>query len=238
MNKNSENVSGWKRFMKSMTKAHELGTEEDILLDHDYDGIKELDNVLPPWWLYGFYITIAISIFYTIQVLYNPEEYSQSKEYEAAVAQGKAEVEAYKAANPEKFDDANIVAFTDAENIAKGKELFTSKTCVVCHLADLGGSIGPNLTDNKWILGGDVKSLFNTISKGGRPGKGMLAWKEQLNPKKMQQVSSYVLSLVGTTPAAGKEAEGDLYMPEGSIETAAEEITEETTEEAVEAPIE
>jgi len=62
MNKNSENISGWKRFMKSMTKAHELGTEEDIMLDHDYDGIKELDNVLPPWWLYGFYITIAISI--------------------------------------------------------------------------------------------------------------------------------------------------------------------------------
>ena len=100
MNKNSENISGWKKFMKSMTKAHELGTEEDIMLDHDYDGIKELDNVLPPWWLYGFYITIAISIFYYVQVFYNSEQYSQAEEFATELAEGKAEVEAYKAANP------------------------------------------------------------------------------------------------------------------------------------------
>tara|TARA_R110001583_G_scaffold125274_1_gene276795 strand:- start:7440 stop:8087 length:648 start_codon:yes stop_codon:yes gene_type:complete len=214
MNKNSEKISGWKRFMKSMTKAHELGTEEDILLDHDYDGIKELDNVLPPWWLYGFYITIAISIFYIFQVLYNPEEYSQSKEYEAAVAQGKAEVEAYKAANPELFDNTNIIAFTDAENLAKGKELFASKTCFACHLADLGGSIGPNLTDDKWILGGDIKSIFNTISKGGRPDKGMIPWESTITREERIQLASYIISMQGTSPAAPKPAEGDITWPE------------------------
>ncbi|WP_372792098.1 cbb3-type cytochrome c oxidase N-terminal domain-containing protein [Lutibacter sp.] len=213
MNKNSEKISGWKRFMKSMTKAHELGTEEDIMLDHDYDGIKELDNVLPPWWLYGFYITIAISAFYIFQVFYNSEAYNQDKEYEAAVAAGKAEIEAYKAANPQLFDDANIVALTSAEDLAKGKELFTSKTCFACHLADLGGSIGPNLTDNTWILGGDVKTIFNTISKGGRPGKGMIAWESSVTREERIQLASYIISMQGTLPANPKAAEGDVLFP-------------------------
>jgi cytochrome c oxidase cbb3-type subunit 3 len=214
MSKSSENLSGWKKFMKSMTKAHELGTEEDILLDHDYDGIRELDNVLPPWWLYGFYITIAISAFYIFQVFYNSEEYSQEKEYAAEVAQGKADVEAYKAANPELFDDSNIVAFTDPENLAKGKELFTSKTCFACHLADLGGSIGPNLTDNKWILGGDVKSIFNTLTNGGRPGKGMIAWESTITREERIQLASYIISMQGTSPANPKAPEGDITWPE------------------------
>ena len=214
MNKNSENISGWKKFMKSMTKANELGTEEDIMLDHDYDGIKELDNVLPPWWLYGFYITIAISIFYIIQVFYNPEEYSQAKEYTAEVAKGKEEVEAYKAENPELFNTDNIVAFTDEENLAKGKELFTSKTCFACHLADLGGSIGPNLTDNTWVLGGDVKSIFKTITNGGRPGKGMIPWESTITREERIQLASYIISMQGTFPANPKAAEGDIIYPE------------------------
>jgi len=224
MNKNSENISGWKRFMKSMTKANELGTEEDIMLDHDYDGIKELDNVLPPWWLWGFYITIAISVFYYTQVFYNSEKYSQAEEYAAEVAQGKEEVEAYKAANPELFNTDNIVAFTDEENLAKGKELFTTKTCFACHLNDLGGSIGPNLTDNSWILGGDVKSLFNTITNGGRPGKGMIAWESTITREERIQLSSYIISMQGTTPANPKAAEGDIIFP---VET-------ETVEEVIE----
>ncbi|AMC09930.1 hypothetical protein Lupro_01055 [Lutibacter profundi] len=214
MNKNSENISGWKRFMKSLTKAHELGTEEDIMLDHDYDGIRELDNVLPPWWLYGFYITIVISIFYYTQVFYNSEKYSQAKEYAAELAQGKAEVEQYKKDHPELFDDANIVAFTDAENIAKGKELFSSKTCSACHLADLGGSIGPNLTDNHWILGGGVKNIYNTISKGGRPGKGMIPWESTISREERIQLASYIISMQGTKPATPKPAQGDIIWPE------------------------
>ena len=214
MNKNSENISVWKRIMKSLTKANELGTEEDIMLDHDYDGIKELDNVLPPWWLYGFYITIAISVFYYTQVFYNAEEYSQAEEYAAEVAKGKAEVEAYKAANPELFNMDNIVAFTDEENLAIGKELFTSKTCTACHLVDLGGSIGPNLTDENWISGGGIKEVFNTISKGGRPGKGMIAWEGTLSRLERQQLSSYILSMRGTTPANPKAPEGDVWTGE------------------------
>jgi len=213
MNKNSENISGWKKLMKSLTKAHDLGTEEDIMLDHDYDGIKELDNVLPPWWLAGFYITIAASIFYYVMI-FGFGKYNQYDELAAEIETAKQEVEAYKAANPEKFDDSNIVAFTDEENLAKGAELFTTKTCTACHLPDLGGSIGPNLTDNKWILGGGVKNIYNTITNGGRPGKGMIAWESTISREERIQLASYIISMQGTQPATPKAAEGDITWPE------------------------
>lgn len=213
MNKNSEKISGWKRFMKSLTKAHDLGTEEDIMLDHDYDGIRELDNVLPPWWLAGFYITIAMSIFYLV-MSFGFNKYNQYDEFNDDVTAAKEEIEAYKAANPQLFDDANIVAFTDAENLAKGKELFTAKTCFICHLADLGGSIGPNLTDNHWILGGGVKSIFNTITNGGRPGKGMISWESTITREERIQLASYIISMQGTTPEVPKPIEGEVIWPE------------------------
>jgi cytochrome c oxidase cbb3-type subunit 3 len=207
-------LSFWQRIIKSLTKANELGHEEDVMTDHDYDGIRELDNVLPPWWLYGFYITIAISIYYTIMVFADPESYNQKNEYAAEVAQGKAAVEQYKKDHPELYDDANLVALTDPADIAKGKELFASKTCTACHLADAGGSIGPNLTDENWILGGGFKNIFNTISKGGRPGKGMIAWEGTINQKERQQLTSYILSLKGTTPANPKASEGEVWKGE------------------------
>ena len=213
MSNNIENLSGWQKFIKKMTKAHELGKEEDIMMDHDYDGIHELDNVLPPWWLYGFYITIVISIFYYIMIFMG--NYNQEQEYADDVAQGKKDVAAWMAKDkkdhPEKYTEA--VAFKDAENLAKGKELFTSKTCFACHGADLGGGIGPNLTDNKWIFGGDFKSIFNTITKGGRPGKGMVAWESTISKIERQQLASYIMSMQGTTPAKPKAPEGDVTYP-------------------------
>lgn len=214
MSKSQKEVSGFKKFWRSLTNAHDLETEDEILLDHDYDGIKELDNVLPPWWLYGFFITIIISIVYYFNVFSKPEKYNQAMEYEIEVAEAKEEIEAYKAANPELFDDSNIVALTDAADLAKGKELFASKTCTACHLADLGGSIGPNLTDNKWILGGDVKSIYNTITKGGRDGKGMIAWESTISREDRILLSSYIVSMQGTTPATPKAPEGDIIWPE------------------------
>jgi len=207
-------LSFWKRLLKSLTKANELGHEDEVMTDHDYDGIRELDNVLPPWWLYGFYITIAISIYYTIMIFADPESYNQQKEYAAAVEKGKAEVEQYKKDHPELYDDANLVTLTDPADIAKGKELFASKTCTACHLADGGGSIGPNLTDENWILGGGFKNIFNTISKGGRSGKGMIAWEGTINQKERQQLTSYILTLQGTTPANPKAPEGEVWKGE------------------------
>jgi len=207
MNKD-KNLTGWQKFMHKMTLANEIGKEEDIMTDHDYDGIKELDNVLPPWWLYGFYITIAIGIFYYIQVFTNAEQYSQKEEFAAEVEKGRLEVEAYKKANPELFR-TDIKLLTDATSLEEGKKVWTTY-CVACHMADGGGGIGPNMTDDKWILGGGMEKIFHTISEGGRPGKGMVSWKSVIKIEQRQQVASYVITLQGTTPANPKAAEGDI----------------------------
>jgi len=201
-------LSGWKKFMQSMTKAHDIGSEEEIMTDHDYDGIKELDNVLPPWWKYGFYITIAIGIFYYVQVFTNAEEYSQEKEYAAEVEKGKQEVEAYKAANPDLFK-LDITLLTDEASLTAGKKSFDTY-CVACHMADGGGGIGPNLTDDNWILGGGMENILKTLNEGGRAGKGMISWKSTFNNDELQQLASYVISLNGTTAANPKAAEGDI----------------------------
>ncbi|MGB5361992.1 MAG: cbb3-type cytochrome c oxidase N-terminal domain-containing protein [Aureibaculum sp.] len=206
-------LSFWKRLAKKLTKANELGHEEEVMTDHDYDGIRELDNVLPPWWLAGFYITIAIGVFYYIMVLAFGK-YKQADEYNAAVAEGKAAIEQYRKDNPELFDDANLVALTDAASIKKGGELFATKTCTACHLADGGGSIGPNLTDEYWILGGGFKNIMNTLAKGGRPGKGMIAWESTLSQLERQQLASYILSIQGSTPATPKAPEGEIWTGE------------------------
>ena len=213
MNKKSENISGWQKFIKSMTKANELGKEEDVMLDHDYDGIKELDNVLPPWWKAGFYITIVIALFYSVMVI-GFNKYNQYDELKDELANAKKEVATYKAEHPELYSTANIKAFTDAANLAKGKALFTSKTCFACHAADLGGGIGPNLTDNHWILGGGIKNIFHTISKGGRPGKGMIAWESTISKLEREQLASYIISMQGTKPANPKAPQGDIIWPE------------------------
>jgi len=110
---------------------------------------------------------------------------------------------------------------TDAADLAAGKEIFTTN-CVACHRADAGGQIGPNLTDDKWILGGGIKNVFHTITNGGRDGKGMIAWsKSGLKPKDIQLVASYVLSLQGSNPKDPKAPEGEVWVDPDAPKTAA-----------------
>src|SRR5690606_38919440 len=137
-------------------------------------------------------------------------------------------IEEWKKTAVDLVDASNVVAMTDESNLAAGKAIYLEK-CAVCHLADGGGSIGPNLTDNYWILGGGIKEIFHTVSEGGRDGKGMIPWKTELKPSEIQQVSSYILTLVGTTPAVAKEAEGELWVQEGAetVEVETEAVSEE-----------
>ncbi len=187
-----------------------LEEEEEIILDHNYDGIKELDNNLPPWWVYGFYATILFGIIYLVRFhVFN--EYTQAEEYETEVAEAKIAIEAYKKTAKNLVDINTVTLLTDAADINVGKAVFTTN-CVACHKADGGGGIGPNLTDEYWILGGGIKNVFKTISEGGRDGKGMVAWKQTLKPIEMAQVASYVITLGGTTPAEPKEVQGELWV--------------------------
>ena len=191
--------------------------EGEIILDHNYDGIKELDNTLPPWWVYMFYLSIFFAVFYLLKYEVFDGE-STTMEYETEVAKAKIDVEEYKRSNPELLNAENVVLLTEESDLKAGKSIFDIY-CVVCHKADGGGGIGPNLTDEIWILGGGIKNVFTTISEGGRDGKGMVSWKQDLNPQEIAQVSSYVLGFQGTTPAEPKAAEGDVWIdPEAAPE--------------------
>ncbi|MCH4824467.1 c-type cytochrome [Gramella lutea] len=202
--------------------------EEEIILDHNYDGIKELDNNLPPWWLYGFYASIIFAGIYLARY-HIFDGASQKEEYLVEVAEAKAAVEEYKK-NAKGLVDANTVELlTGEKDINAGKAIF-SGNCAACHKIDGGGGIGPNLTDSYWILGGGIKNVFNTISEGGRAGKGMVAWKTDLKPDEIAQVASYVLSLHSTTPADPKAPEGELWVdPDARVDEVEVEMTDSTS---------
>jgi len=200
-------------------------SEEEIILDHNYDGIRELDNNLPTWWVYGFYATIIFAAVYLLRyhVFEGP---TQEEEYLREVAAAQVEIEEYRKTAKGLVDASTVVMLTDAADLDAGKSIFESN-CVACHRADGGGGIGPNLTDNYWILGGSLSNIYEVISEGGRPGKGMIAWKNDLKPLQIAQVASYIMTLQGTNPPDAKAAEGDLFEQEDlaeEIETASEKI--------------
>ena len=196
----------WKSLLQKLTKTKPITEESTILLDHNYDGIKELDNSLPPWWLYSFYASIVFAVLY-LGYYHILGGTTQTEEYEKAMEIARIEVEQYKLKNPSTFD---ATALTAADGLEAGKKIFKS-SCAACHMVDGGGGIGPNLTDEYWILGGGIENIYNTIAEGGRDGKGMIAWKNSLSAEKMQQVAGYIWSLQGTTPKKPKEKEGELY---------------------------
>ncbi|SNQ42179.1 cbb3-type cytochrome c oxidase N-terminal domain-containing protein [Cellulophaga lytica] len=205
-----------KRVYAKLLGSKPMEEEHKIILDHNYDGIQELDNNLPPWWVYLFYAGIIFGAVYLARFhVFN--DYDQALEYEQDVAAAKIEIEEYKKTAKGLVDVNTVEVLTDAADIKAGEKIYQT-SCVACHIADGGGGIGPNLTDEYWLLGGGIKNVFNTISEGGRDGKGMVAWKQILKPLERAQVASYVLTLQGTTPANPKEPQGEIWKPESTEE--------------------
>lgn len=197
----------------------QLQDEQRILIKgHDYDGIHELDNRMPPWLAFLFQGTIAFAFIYLfIYHVFNVGDLPMAElEKETLIVDAKKAAFLEKAAA--KINENSVTLLADAKTIEEGKAIFTAN-CVACHAADGGGTVGPNLTDEYWIHGGGIKNIFKTI-KYGVPEKGMISWEKQLNPLKMQQVSSYIVSLKGTKPATPKAPQGEVYK-----ETAAADST-------------
>lgn len=216
------------KLMKRLTRSRDIEQEADVMLDHDYDGIKELDNVLPPWWVGLFYVTAIFAIVYLVR-FHIMGDYTQDEEFVAEMEQSDKQVQEYLKTAPDLMNKDKVTLLTDATDLAEGKKIFETN-CVACHKADGGGAIGPNLTDKFWILGGGIKNVFNTVSEGGRSGKGMVPWKESLKPTEIQKVASYVLSLQGTNPADAKPAEGDEWKEEGETADTPVEVVETVTD--------
>ena len=208
-------LSTWKNLDKKfLTRATPIEKEADILLDHDYDGIRELDNALPPWWKYGFYITIVVAVFYLLKFEVWKTGQNQFEEYTSEMTNAKVQTDAYLAAMKENVDEKTVV-MADAAGIATGKALF-AKTCVACHMANGEGGVGPNLTDDYWIHGGTINDVFKTI-KYGYPDKGMQSWSSTYSPVQIQQIASYIKSIKGTNPPNAKAPQGDLFKEADSV---------------------
>ena len=218
----------YKSAVKFLIKPKANDDEGQLLLDHDYDGIKELDNSLPPWWVYLFYGCIIFSVIYLVRFEIMGGD-NQEMELKNEMAQAQIDIAEYKKTALDLMDENTVTLLTAPADLAAGKAIFTTN-CVACHRADAGGQIGPNLTDDQWILGGGIKNVFHTLVNGGRDGKGMISWKGTLKPKQMQEVASYVLSLKGTNPKDPKAPEGDVWVdpnaPKADVVSAA--ITDST----------
>ena len=184
--------------------------EEKLDLNHNYDGVRELDNKTPGWWSFGFYGSILFAAIYLYRVFISgtmPSQVEELKgEYERAEIL-KSQMLTTAANNV----DESTVSMMDAEGINKGAMTFKAN-CVVCHgEKGEGNTVGPNLTDQFWIHKGGIKDIFKTI-KYGFPDKGMKSWKDDFSPSQIAELASFVKSLGGTNPPNAKEKQGDLYI--------------------------
>jgi len=212
--------SAWSRLMVSLTKAVPVEKEKDVLLDHDYDGIRELDNQLPPWWKWGFVVTIIFAFIYLFYYHVSCSGKLMVAEYDEEMHNAALAKEEMMKKNSDMVTEVNVVRLADEESVSAGKKTFQTY-CVACHGDKAQGNVGPNLTDDYWLHGGGIKNVFHTITEGV-PMKGMISWKTQLSPKQIQQVASFVLTLKGTNPEGAKAPQGDLYSePSDSTQSSA-----------------
>lgn len=176
---------------------------EKLIENHEYDGIHELDNSPPPWLMGIWWLGVAFAVAWLLyfHVFNGPGQYER---YDKTMAKAQEQLDAMKANQP--------AAEAVVADLAKGKQLFTTH-CVVCHRDDLGGLVGPNLTDIYWIHGGSFDDIVKLINEGV-PAKGMISWKTQLSNADIQQLTHYILSLAGSNPANPKAPEGQPYQPQ------------------------
>ena len=212
--------------MKRMTKAIPLDREAEVATDHNYDGIVELDNSLPPWWVYLFYGTIAFAVVYLVYFNYFDGP-TQKMEYDTEVAQALMKKNEFLKKAAASVDETSVVVLSDDASIAKGKSSFVTK-CAACHGQSGEGLVGPNLTDEYWIHGGGIKDIFKSI-KYGWPEKGMISWESQIQPMEMQQISSFIYSLKGSKPANAKAPQGTIYVEAATIDTTVKAAVSDTT---------
>jgi cytochrome c oxidase cbb3-type subunit III len=200
------------RFITGKLRPVNSKEEKDLMMDHSYDGIVELDNHMPPWLANVFFITIGFAVIYFTYYTVLGLGSTQLQEFEAEQQLASVQIEAFKAKQVSNIDENSVVYDESAIALTAGKNIFTAN-CVACHAQDGGGGVGPNLTDDYWIHGNSIRDIFS-VTKYGVPAKGMIPWGDQLSAEEMQQVASYIKSLKGTQPANPKEPEGELVGSE------------------------
>ena len=189
-----------------------MAEEKELLIAHDYDGIQELDNPIPGWFMYLFYASIIFAVGYLLNYQVFHTGQFQYEEYKTEMAQAAIAKKLYLSKAANQVDENTVKLVHDPEILKAGQVIF-AQNCQACHGEHAQGSVGPNLTDDFWLHGSKINDLFKTI-KYGVLAKGMPTWEKQLSPTQIADVANYVKSLHGTKPAGAKE-------PQGTKETAA-----------------
>jgi len=195
-----------------------LDKEEEITIDHEYDGIRELDNPIPMWFNALFYSSIAFAIGYLLVYHVFGWGMTQEQEYIAAVQEGEKQRIEFLESSGSNIDENSVTVDLSPEFVASGQEIFL-QNCGMCHGNQGEGLIGPNLTDEYWLHGGKVGEVFRTI-KYGVPEKGMVPWEANLTPVQIAQVTNFILSIAGSNPPDPKAPEGDRKEAEATEEKA------------------
>lgn len=189
------------------TKAEDTGSTlgEPKLLAHSYDGIQEFDNPLPGWWKFLFVAGFVFMPIY-VAIYHNGTSTPVADEYRADAAE-LATIKAKRALG-EKVSNESLAALKgDPTAMNAAKETYILK-CAMCHGPEGQGTIGPNLTDEYWLHGGQLVEIYATIDKGV-PAKGMIAWGGQFQPAELRGMAAYVETLVGTNPKNPKAPQGE-----------------------------
>lgn len=208
----------WSTLWDRINALKPVEKEAEIMLDHNYDGITELDNHLPPWWKWLFYLTIIWSIAYMIVYHITDSLPLSDQEYQNEVTLAQEQKAKQLALKPAVVIDENALQYSNDEVlIQSGRKVYVTN-CASCHLANGEGSIGPNLTDEYWIHGGSIKDIYATI-KNGVQEKGMIPWGPVLSAEQIRDVSFYIMSIRGTNPANPKPPQGTIYKEEALVQT-------------------
>lgn len=204
-------------FWQKVLGLRPIEEEEDLLIDHTYDGIQELDNPTPVLFNALFYSTIVFAIGYLL--IYHVFGWGMNQEQEYLAEMQAAEVQRmeYLATSGTNIDENNVELDLSPEMVIPGQEIYL-QSCGVCHGNQGEGMIGPNLTDEYWLHGGDIKDIFRVV-KYGVPDKGMVPWESSLTPVQIAQVSNFIASIMGTNPPNPKDPQGDKYEPSESTES-------------------
>jgi cytochrome c oxidase cbb3-type subunit 3 len=212
-------VSIWDK----MNKFRPVEQEAQIDLGHEYDGIRELDNRLPPWWLYGFYVSIIFAVVYLWRYHVSQTAPLSVEEFQIAMTQAEVQKTLYLKKSASNVDENTVKLLTEAADIAGGEKVYM-QNCAACHGKAGEGTVGPNLTDDYWLHGGGLKDVFKTV-KYGWPEKGMRSWKDDLSPVQIAQVTSYIKSIHGTNPPNAKAQQGELYKEENNSNNKTDSLT-------------
>lgn len=195
--------SAWEKALA----LNDMQDEKDLALGHSYDGIDELNNPIPAWFNYLFYVTIVFAVVYLLNYHVFQVSPLPKGEYENELAAAQVAKDAYLQSDAGKIDETNVQQTTDATALNSGKGIF-KQNCVPCHGEAAQGIVGPNLTDKYWLGGGKIGDIFKTI-KYGRTEKGMVSWEKTLNPQQISDVANYILSLQGSNPPNPKAPQGE-----------------------------